>query len=122
MNDCIFCKIIAGEVPCYKIYEDDYTLAFLDVAGDAFGHTLVVPKEHCENILDASDECISHVMSAVRKISTHFVDNCDITGVRVISNCKESAGQSVMHLHFHIYPMGQDVDCDLDKQRDMLRL
>ena len=61
MKDCLFCKIVNGTAPCYKIYEDDKTLAFLDIADDFVGHTLVIPKNHCTNILDADEETIKTV-------------------------------------------------------------
>ena len=73
MEDCIFCKIIKGEIPCYKIYEDEYTFAFLDIAGDVDGHTLVIPKKHCKNILDCDEKTLEYVMKTVQKISKHFL-------------------------------------------------
>ena len=104
MKDCIFCKIVRGEIPCYKIYEDENVLAFLDIENDVYGHTLVVPKKHCTNILDAEDETLAQVMKAVQKIAKHFVDDCGFDGVHTFNNNGEVAGQSVMHLHFHIKP------------------
>ena len=76
MNDCIFCKIMKGELPCMKIYEDGHTMAFLDIAKDVDGHILVVPKKHVTNILDADSETLSHVMNAVKKIGAHLTENC----------------------------------------------
>lgn len=67
MKDCIFCKIIEGEIPSYKIYEDEHTYAFLDIAGDVWGHTLVVPKKHCVNTLDCDDETLCAVILAAKK-------------------------------------------------------
>lgn len=101
---CIFCKIISGEIPSYKIYENEDVYAFLDIADDAVGHTLVVPKNHCSSILDASSDTIRNVMSAVQTISKHYTSNCGFTGVNIINNSGESAEQSVNHLHFHIIP------------------
>ena len=83
---CVFCDIIEGKIPSYKIYEDDNTYAFLDIAGDAYGHTLVIPKKHCVNILDADAETLNNVMVAVNKISNHYVNNCGFTGVNLV-NC-----------------------------------
>ncbi len=102
--DCIFCKIIKGEIPSYKIYEDDMTYAFLDIADDSYGHTLVIPKKHCVNILDCDEDYLNAVISAVKKISNHYVDNCGFEGVNVLNASGESAQQSVFHLHFHIIP------------------
>jgi len=101
---CIFCKIINGEIPCYKIYEDEETLAFLDIADDAIGHTLVIPKKHYENILDIDNDTLSKVMNVVKKISNHYVNNCGYTGVNVMNASGVDAQQSVFHLHFHIFP------------------
>ncbi|MBQ8908856.1 MAG: ribonuclease HI [Clostridia bacterium] len=102
--DCLFCKIIAGEIPSFKIYEDKYTYAFLDIANDSDGHILVLPKKHCENMLDADSQTLAHVMESVQKIGRHLVENCGFGGFNVINNCGKDAEQSVMHLHFHILP------------------
>lgn len=101
---CIFCDIIEGKIPSYKIYEDDNTYAFLDIAGDAYGHTLVIPKKHCVNILDADAETLNNVMVAVNKISNHYVNNCGFTGVNLVNCSGADAEQSVFHLHIHIIP------------------
>ena len=130
---CIFCKIINGEIPCYKIYEDEETLAFLDIADDAIGHTLVIPKKHYENILDIDNEALSKLMLVVKKISNHYVDNCGFTGVNVMNASGVDAQQSVFHLHFHIFPRKagdgmntwpklQKVVIDHEKLRDMLKM
>ena len=102
--DCIFCKIINGEAACYRIYEDKYRLAFLDVSNDVEGHTLVVPKKHFENILDCDEETLSQVMKTVQAVSTHFTENCGYDGINILNANKEAAQQSVFHLHFHIIP------------------
>ena len=104
MDNCIFCKIIKGDIPSYKIYEDEYTYAFLDIAKDAIGHTVIVSKKHVNNVLDADVETLSHVMETISKISNHYVNNCGFDGVNVLNNSGTSAEQSVMHLHFHIIP------------------
>lgn len=101
---CVFCDIIEGKIPSYKIYEDDNTYAFLDIAGDAYGHTLVIPKKHCVNILDADAETLNNVMMAVNKISNHYVNNCGFTGVNLVNCSGADAEQSVFHLHIHIIP------------------
>jgi histidine triad (HIT) family protein len=104
MDDCIFCKIIAGDIPSYKIYENDAVYAFLDVAEDGDGHTLVVPKQHCRNMFDAPPETVSAVLNAVQTIARHYVRNCGYDGINVLNFNEECAGQTVFHLHFHIYP------------------
>lgn len=101
---CIFCDIIEGKIPSYKIYEDEKTYAFLDIACDVYGHTLVIPKTHVTNILDSSSEILADVMKTVNIISNHYVKNCGFNGVNLINCSGESAEQSVNHLHFHIIP------------------
>lgn len=101
---CIFCKIIKGEMPSYKIYEDEKTYAFLDISDDAIGHTLVIPKEHAENIMEISEEGLKAVMSTVQKISKHYVDDLGYTGVNLMNASGKSAQQSVFHFHVHIIP------------------
>jgi len=113
MDDCIFCKIIKGEIPCYKIYEDDDTLAFLDIAKEHYGHTLVVPKKHYINILDCDGESLKKVILAVQKISKHYVTNCGFKGVNVLNANELEAGQSVFHLHFHVIPRLDENKFDL---------
>ena len=90
MEDCLFCKIIKGEIPCYKIYEDKYTLAFLDISNDGIGgHTLVLPKIHTENITTSSQFILNKIMSTVKKISRHYIKDCGFDGVNVFNNCNE---------------------------------
>ena len=103
-NNCVFCKIIKGEIPSYKIYEDEKTLAFLDISKDIDGHTLVIPKNHCKNVLDCSEEDLNSVINTVKKVSNHYVNNCGYQGVNILNANNECSGQSVFHLHFHIIP------------------
>ncbi len=102
--DCIFCKIIDGAVPCKKIYEDEYTLAFMDVAKDVDGHMLVIPKKHVANILDCDADTLRHVMDTVKKIANHLTDECGYSGVNILNASGACADQSIFHFHFHIIP------------------
>ena len=102
--DCIFCKIIKGDIPSYKIYEDEYTFAFLDIAKDVDGHTLVIPKKHVVNVLDCDEQTLEHVMNTVKKICNHYVDDCGFEGCNSINASGSAAQQSVFHMHFHIIP------------------
>lgn len=120
MENCIFCKIINGQMPSYKIYEDEFTYAFLDIACDAVGHTLVIPKKHCTNVLDCDNEYLAHTMSAVKKIANHYVNECGYEGVNIINASGESAQQSVFHLHFHIIPRKKGDRMDLFPLKDKL--
>ena len=110
--DCIFCKIINKEIPSYKIYEDEYTYAFLDIAKDVDGHTLVIPKKHAVNVLDCDNETLAHVMNTVKKIANHYVNDCGFEGVNILNASGISAQQSVMHLHFHIIPRKSNDNLD----------
>lgn len=122
MNDCIFCKIIKGEMPSYKIYEDDKVYAFLDIACDSYGHTVVIPKKHCTNVLDCDDDYLAAVMSAVKKISNHYVNDCGFSGVNILNASGKSAQQSVFHLHFHIIPRKEDDKLDAWPLKDKYEL
>ncbi len=103
--DCIFCKIIAGEIPCYKIYEDENALAFLDVAPCADGHTMVVPKKHSDAFVEMTPEEAGKLFETVNKVSKQLMDKMDnITGLTIGANTYPSAGQTVMHTHIHIFP------------------
>ena len=104
MKDCVFCKIASGEIPSMKIYEDDLTVAFMDVAKDVDGHLLVIPKKHCKNILDADEETLFAVMRTVKRVSDHLVQRSGYDGVNLLNASDESAGQSVPHFHIHIIP------------------
>ena len=107
MVDCLFCKIIKGEIPSHKIYEDENVYAFLDISAKVVGHTLVVPKKHCVNILDCGEEYLNFVINAVKKIANHYMKQ-GFTGFNLQVNNGESAGQEVPHLHFHILPRGNE--------------
>ena len=102
MNDCLFCKIIAGEIPSKKVYEDENVYAFHDIAPNAPVHVLVVPKTHISSANDVTPEnshYIAKVFEAIPKIAEMLgLDN----GYRVINNCGDDAGQTVKHIHFHI--------------------
>ena len=104
MSDCIFCKIISGEIPSRKIFADEWTYAFMDVAQDVDGHILVVPKAHRKNILDCDEETLAQLMRTVKKISNHLTEKCRYNGVNLLNASDESAGQSVPHFHIHIIP------------------
>jgi len=104
MGDCVFCRIIRGEIPSMKVYEDERTLAFMDIAGDADGHMLAVPKKHMKSILDCDAETLHDLMDTVQKASRHLTENCGYEGVNLLNASGESAGQSVPHFHIHIIP------------------
>ena len=102
MVDCLFCKIVAGEIPSTKVYEDDYVYAFLDIEPQAPFHAIVIPKEHikcADEITVENSTIIAHIFTKIPLIAKEMgIEN----GYRVISNCGDDACQSVHHLHFHI--------------------
>ncbi len=103
-SDCIFCKIINGEIPCNKIYEDEAVLAFLDIRPVSDGHTLVVPKAHFEKLHQCPPEVLGNVSSCVGKLSEVIADVMGAAGYNVLCNNGRVAGQLVGHMHFHIIP------------------
>ncbi len=110
--DCIFCKIIKGDIPSSKIYEDDKVIAFLDIAPANKGHALVVPKEHYETLLDLPDELRSHMMSVVKDIARAQSSSLGNQGFNVLINNYKEAGQVVPHVHFHVIPrFGKEAMC-----------
>ena len=101
---CVFCEIVKGNIPSSKVYEDEKCLAILDLSQLTRGHTLVMPKVHVDNILEADDETLQHLITVTRNLARTLMDKTGATGCNIINNCNEVAGQSVMHLHFHILP------------------
>jgi len=104
MEDCIFCKIIRKELPTDIIYEDEYTLAFLDINPVNPGHTLVIPKNHIKNIFDVNSEDFSNVMETTRKISKAIKEGVNADGLNIGLSNERAANQAVFHLHVHIMP------------------
>ena len=102
--DCIFCKIVAGEIPSSKIYEDEKILGFLDINPAKKGHCLVLPKEHYENIFDVSDDVLSETVAVVKKVALAVQKETASDGVNILQNNNRAAGQLVPHIHFHIIP------------------
>ena len=103
-NNCIFCAIAAGEIPSFKIYEDELVLAYLDINPFSKGHTLVIPKAHSSGLLDTSDEMLAAVIARVKKVAAHLKEKLGCEGFNILQNNGAAAGQTVMHLHFHIVP------------------
>ena len=104
MGDTIFSKIIAGDIPCHKVYEDDHVLAFLDVNPLSDGHTLVIPKEAAATLDKLSDDAAAAVGRALPRISRAVVKATGASAFNVLQNNGAEANQSVFHVHFHIIP------------------
>ena len=103
MNDCLFCKIAAGEIPSTKVYEDEQVLAFRDIAPQAPVHVLVIPKKHVSGWYDAKDEddaLLAHLMRVAANVAR--MEGVVDSGFRVVSNCGADAQQTVRHLHLHV--------------------
>jgi histidine triad (HIT) family protein len=106
----IFAKILCGEIPCHKIYEDDHTLAFMDVMPQVEGHCLVIPKTGSRNLLDADPAVVAQVMATVQKVANAAMKAFKADGVQIRQYNEEAAGQTVFHLHFHVLPMKEGAD------------
>jgi len=103
-TDCIFCRIVKGEIPCVKIHETDRVLAFLDIAPVAPGHTLVIPKAHHETLFAVPEELGGHLLAAQKLVGQAILTATGATGLNVQMNNFESAGQVVFHAHLHLIP------------------
>ena len=104
MNDCVFCKIAAGEIPAHKVYEDDQVIAFLDIAHFTKGHTLIIPKSHYSSLLDTPDEVLAKIAVLTKDLATNYKPILRADGFTVKQNNGEVAGQEVMHYHVHLIP------------------
>jgi histidine triad (HIT) family protein len=103
-EDCIFCKIIDGEIPSAKVYEDDHVYAFLDISQVTKGHTLVIPKVHTKNIYETPAEVASELFARVPKIANAIKAAYQPAGLNLLNNNEPAADQSVFHLHIHLIP------------------
>lgn len=101
---CIFCEIIKGNIPSRKVYEDDDILAILDIAQTTYGHTLVMPKKHVQDINSADPETLQKLIVKVQELSEMICKNLKADGHNILVNTNEVSGQTVHHLHFHIIP------------------
>lgn len=131
MEDCIFCKIVKGEIPCTKIFENDKVLAFLDIMPVSPGHTLVIPKEHKETLLDLPEETIAELGKVLKKVSKAVMATMEADGFNIGMNNYKAAGQLVPHAHFHIiprtvedglkaWPQGKYQDKQMDEVKDRI--
>ena len=110
MSECIFCKIIDGSIPSAKIYEDEYVYAFMDIMPLTKGHTLIIPKNHKENVYDLTEEEASNLFKVVPKIASALKENFGPVGMNLLNNNGAPAGQSVFHFHLHFIPRYDQTD------------
>lgn len=109
-DDCIFCKIINGEIPSAKVYEDEHVFAFLDISQVTKGHTLVIPKTHTKNIYETPEAVAKELFGRVPKIANAIKKVYKPVGMNLLNNNEAPADQSVFHLHIHIIPRYGDKD------------
>ncbi|HGZ7026992.1 TPA: HIT family protein [Staphylococcus aureus] len=111
MSETIFGKILTGEIPSFKVYEDDYVYAFLDISQVTIGHTLLIPKKASANIFETDEETMKHIGAALPKVANAIKRAFNPDGLNIIQNNGEFADQSVFHIHFHLIPRYEnDID------------
>ncbi|MDT8862017.1 HIT family protein [Alkalihalobacillus sp. MEB130] len=103
-SNCIFCKIVKGDIPASKVYEDEHVLAFIDISQVTKGHTLVIPKTHHQDLFDLSEESAQHVFTTVPKVAKAIKQAYQAKGLNIVNNNGELAGQTVYHYHVHLIP------------------
>jgi histidine triad (HIT) family protein len=108
MEDCIFCKIVRGEIPCFKVYEDDRVLAFEDINPISEGHTLVIPKRHAQNLWEIHREDLAAVQLASQKVAHAIREALEPTGIAALQLNGRGVNQVVMHYHLHLIPRTSD--------------
>ena len=114
-DDCIFCKIAAGEIPSRKIYEDSDLIAIMDLNPTSKGHSLIIPKEHCTNIYDIDEDIAAKVMKTAKKLATKMTVALNCDGFNLLQNNGETAGQTMFHFHMHLIPRYKNADNNMLK-------
>jgi len=107
-KDCIFCKIIAGDIPSFKVFEDDATLAFMDINPVHDGHVLIIPKEHSANLMEVSQSALSKTSKTAQKVARAVQKTLNPPGMNLLQCNGEAAKQSVLHFHMHVLPRQLD--------------
>ena len=106
--DCIFCKIIAGEIPGQIVDQDDRTVAFMDISPATRGHTLVVPRNHARNLLEIDEEDLAAVVRTAQRLARRVTERLGADGVNLLNSCGSAAWQTVFHFHMHVIPRYED--------------
>jgi histidine triad (HIT) family protein len=107
-EDCVFCKIVAGEIPAFKIYEDEHTLAFMDINPANRGHALAIPKTHTPNLFESSDDVLAVTAATAKKVARAVQKTVKPDGLNLLQANGPGAAQSVFHLHLHVIPRFKD--------------
>ena len=110
--DCVFCAIVAGQIPSTRVYEDERTIAFLDINPGSEGHMVIVPRTHSADIREVSPEDLAALFSTAQRLTVRAHETLGCEGVNVINNCGAAAGQTVFHTHVHVIPRYADKDKD----------
>ena len=103
-DDCLFCKIVAGEIPAEKVDEDEHTISFMDINPWTRGHALVIPREHSRNLYEIGEADLSHTAAAAKRLALHMRDRLECDGVNLINSSEPAAWQTVFHFHVHVIP------------------
>jgi len=107
-DDCIFCKLANGQIPTNTVYEDEDFRAILDMGPATKGHTLIIPKEHADNLYELPDDTAGKAMKLAKKLGERMVERLEADGLNIVQNNGETAGQTVMHFHIHVIPRYKD--------------
>jgi histidine triad (HIT) family protein len=107
-DDCLFCKIAAGELPAEKLAEDEHTVAFMDINPWTRGHSLVIPRNHSRNLYEVSEQDLSRTLAAAKLLSERMRDGLGCDGVNLLNSCEPAAWQTVFHFHVHVIPRYDD--------------
>ncbi|WP_332648548.1 HIT family protein [Lysinibacillus sp. 54212] len=110
MNDCLFCKIINGDIPSTKVYEDEHVYAFMDIMPLTKGHTLLIPKKHCKDLFEMSEDVASNLYRAAPKVANAIKAAFEPVGLNTVNNNGAAAGQTVFHYHLHLIPRYDETD------------
>ena len=107
-EDCIFCKIVSGELPAQKVDEDEHTISFMDINPWTRGHALVIPREHATNLYEIGDEDLGRTAAAAKRLALRMRDRLGCDGVNLLNSTEPAAWQSVFHFHMHVIPRYDD--------------
>jgi histidine triad (HIT) family protein len=107
-EDCLFCKIAAGELPAEVVQEDEHTVAFMDINPWTRGHALVIPRNHSEDLLEVSDQDLAHTAAAAKRLAARMKERLDADGINLLNACGPAAWQTVFHFHVHVIPRYED--------------
>ena len=112
-DDCLFCKIVAGEIPAQRVDEDEHTIAFMDINPWTRGHALVIPREHSRNLYEIDDADLERTATAARRLAVRMKERLGCDGVNLINSCEPAAWQTVFHFHVHVIPRYDDDPLEL---------